>query len=113
MYTDLTKNQNVILKCLESFTAKNGCPPTVREICRMTGLKSTSTVHAGLQVLAQRGYIRQGAGKKQAFLLATLQAGDADSILSMFREGKIGYEAARESLLGLLDEIKRNKEDKS
>lgn len=34
-----------------------GFPPTVREICFATGIKSTSTVHAILNVLEENGYI--------------------------------------------------------
>ncbi len=35
----------------------DGVPPTVREICRATGLSSTATVHAILTRLAEYGYI--------------------------------------------------------
>lgn len=34
-----------------------GVPPTVREICLSTGIKSTSTVHAILNALEEGGYI--------------------------------------------------------
>lgn len=39
-----------------------GVPPTVREICAATGLRSTSTVHAHLRALENAGYISRGAG---------------------------------------------------
>ena len=39
-----------------------GVPPTVREICAATGLRSTSTVHAHLRALEGAGYISRGAG---------------------------------------------------
>ena len=35
----------------------SGFPPTVREICNATGIKSTSTVHAILNALEDSGYI--------------------------------------------------------
>ena len=41
---------------------QDGVPPTVREICAATGLKSTSTVHAHLRVLEYEGYITRSAG---------------------------------------------------
>lgn len=34
-----------------------GFPPSVREVCTATGIKSTSTVHAILNVLEEEGYI--------------------------------------------------------
>ena len=39
----------------------SGFPPTVREICAATGIKSTSTVHAILNVLEEEGYITRDA----------------------------------------------------
>ena len=36
--------------------SSSGLPPTVREICLATGIKSTSTVHAILSVLEDNGY---------------------------------------------------------
>lgn len=47
-----TKVYEYLVKCLS-----NGIPPTVREICVDTGIKSTSTVHAILAALDESGYI--------------------------------------------------------
>ena len=43
-----------------------GIPPSVREICAATGLKSTSTVHAHLKALENLGYISRDAGLNRA-----------------------------------------------
>lgn len=43
-----------------------GFPPTVREICNNTGIKSTSTVHAILGVLEEEGYIVRDAKNSRA-----------------------------------------------
>ena len=43
-----------------------GFPPTVREICNETGIKSTSTVHAILGVLEEEGYIVRDAKNSRA-----------------------------------------------
>lgn len=34
-----------ILHCIQTYSASQGFPPTVRELCTMTGLKSTSSAH--------------------------------------------------------------------
>ena len=39
----------------------SGMPPTVREICAATGIRSTSTVHAILGALEEEGYIVRDA----------------------------------------------------
>lgn len=43
-----------------------GLPPTVREICEATGIKSTSTVHEILNVLEEYGYIYRDAKYSRA-----------------------------------------------
>ncbi len=43
-----------------------GLPPTVREICNATGIKSTSTVHEILNVLEESGYIYRDAKYSRA-----------------------------------------------
>ncbi|MBO5021088.1 MAG: repressor LexA, partial [Clostridia bacterium] len=52
-----------------------GIPPTVREICDATGIKSTSTVHAILNVLEQEGYISRDAKYSRAIRIE--KEGDA------------------------------------
>ena len=57
----LTKSQQKVYDFLRQ-QASTGVPPTVREICTATGLRSTSTVHAHLKTLERLGYISRGAG---------------------------------------------------
>lgn len=45
-------------------------PPTVREICNATGIKSTSTVHAALAWLENEGYIVRDAKSSRSIRLA-------------------------------------------
>ena len=49
------KQQDVYNFLVKQMSA--GFPPTVREICNATGIKSTSTVHAILCFLEENGYI--------------------------------------------------------
>lgn len=57
----LSKSQQKIYDYLKE-KAQYGIPPSVREICAATGLKSTSTVHAHLRTLEELGYISRQAG---------------------------------------------------
>ena len=50
----LTKSQQKVYDFLVK-TMPGGVPPTVREICAATGLRSTSTVHAHLKTLEKLG----------------------------------------------------------
>lgn len=49
-------NKQIVFSFLQK-RAGGGLPPTVREICEATGIKSTSTVHAVLKSLEAEGLI--------------------------------------------------------
>ena len=61
----LSKSQQKIYDFLKD-RSQYGIPPSVREICAATGLKSTSTVHAHLKALENLGYISRDAGLNRA-----------------------------------------------
>ena len=54
----LTEKQNSVYQFLVKRLS-DGVPPSVREICEATGIKSTSTVHAILNILEENGYINR------------------------------------------------------
>ncbi len=64
----LTKSQKKIYEFLQERMSY-GVPPSVREICSATGLRSTSTVHAHLKTLENAGYITREAGLNRAIRL--------------------------------------------
>ena len=61
---NLNEKQQAVYHCIINAMAE-GLPPTVREICAATGIKSTSTVHAVLKKLEEAGYITRGAGSSR------------------------------------------------
>ena len=64
----LTEKQQAVYNFLVKQMS-SGCPPTVREICSATGIKSTSTVHAVLSVLEEEGYIVRDPKNSRAIRL--------------------------------------------
>lgn len=54
--TPLTEKQQQVYNFLVKQMS-SGFPPSVREICTATGIKSTSTVHGILNTLEEEGYI--------------------------------------------------------
>lgn len=66
MAKQLTVKQQKILDFLKTEIKRNGYPPTVREICDAVGLSSTSTVHAHLETLERKGYIRRSPAKNRS-----------------------------------------------
>ena len=65
-YGKITKKQMEILECIKQAILDKGYPPTVRELCDMVHLKSTSTIHANLEALERNGYIRRDPSKPRA-----------------------------------------------
>ncbi|MFA5524689.1 MAG: transcriptional repressor LexA [Tissierellales bacterium] len=66
MYEDLSSIQLKILEFIKKEIFSKGYPPAVREICKAVELKSTSTVHAHLEKLEKKGYIRRDPTKPRA-----------------------------------------------
>ena len=61
-------------KAVYEFVVKqlnSGLPPTVREICNATGIKSTSTVHGILNFLEEQAYIVRDSRNSRAIKLDT------------------------------------------
>ncbi len=65
----LTVKQNLVLDFLKRSIAKNGYPPTVREIGKALDLSSPATVQAHLNTLEAKGYIKRGDSKNRAIEL--------------------------------------------
>lgn len=65
-YSNLSAKQQEILEYLKECILKKGYPPAVREICEAVKLKSTSSVHAHLETLEEKGFIRKDPTKPRA-----------------------------------------------
>ena len=61
----LTARQEYILKILKQLIAKNGYPPTVREIGEKANLNSPATIHFHLTKLEEKGYIKKDNSKNR------------------------------------------------
>ena len=73
--------QAKILAYIEKATLQKGYPPSVREICVATGLKSTSTVHGHLIRLEKKGLLYRDSMKPRAISVpADHQAYRADMV---------------------------------
>ena len=86
----LNKREKQILRFIEKEVKANGYPPSVREICKATGLHSTATVHMYIRLLVEKGYIKKQGQKGRALKL--LKGADKNPIESPDKfEGKNVY----------------------
>ena len=65
----LNKREKAILKFIEKQIKANGYPPSVREIGKAVGLKSTATVHGYIAALEKKGYIKKESQKGRTLKL--------------------------------------------
>ncbi len=65
------ETQAKILEYIEKSSHLNGYPPSVREICEATGLKSTSTVHGHLVRLEKKGLLCRTSMRPRAITVAS------------------------------------------
>ena len=63
---ELTDRQRQVLDFIKAEVARQGFPPTVRDIGAAVGLHSSSTVHAHLGALEAKGLIRRYPSKPRA-----------------------------------------------
>lgn len=71
--TELTPQQQSILKLVKEFMADHGYAPTVRELCRLAGLKSPDTVQYHLDNLKAKGVLASLSGKSRTLALAATE----------------------------------------
>ncbi|MDD2620650.1 MAG: transcriptional repressor LexA [Syntrophomonadaceae bacterium] len=64
----LSNRQQEILDYIKNSIKTNGYPPSVREIGQAVGLKSSSTVHAHLVHLEEKGLLRKDPSKPRALI---------------------------------------------
>ena len=64
----LTEKQNVYESIMQ-YQRVNGYAPTIREICKMVGVASTSSVYAHLKILEEKGYIARKMDASRAIAI--------------------------------------------
>ncbi|MSO78137.1 MAG: transcriptional repressor LexA [Acidimicrobiia bacterium] len=67
--TDLTDRQRQVLEFIDAEVRERGYPPSVREIGEAVGLSSSSTVHAHLAALQDKGFLTRDPTKPRALEL--------------------------------------------
>ena len=67
---EISEAQARIYNFLRERIQTDGVPPSVREICTATGIRSTSTVHYHLKALESAGYISRDEGLNRSIRIA-------------------------------------------
>ena len=94
----LNKRERAILDYIEKQAKANGYPPSVREIGKAVGLKSTATVHGYLAKLEQKGYIKKESQKGRTLKL--LKGSSGKSVTDSKKDFYTGKEMVDVPVIG-------------
>jgi len=78
--SNLSVRQKKILKFIETFIARHGYPPTIREIGEAVDIASTSVVNYNLNKLVERGFIERAPEVSRGLRLVSQEAPRALSV---------------------------------
>lgn len=87
----LSEKQKAILKFMENYIEQHRFPPTIRDICNATGIKSTSVVNYNLNKLVNAGLLQRSQRKSRGLRLKELAGAQ-----------KVSREIARVPLIGTI-----------
>lgn len=77
----LTERQRRVLSFIEAHLRQHGFPPTIREIGRHLGIKSTNGVNDHLNALQKKGFLTREGGKSRTLqVVRDASARDLDSV---------------------------------
>ena len=68
----MTERQHTVYDAIIAFQQEHGYPPTVRDLCKAVGLRSTSTMARHLQRLQDGGHIKWDCGKGRTIVVTPL-----------------------------------------
>lgn len=93
----LTSRQVVVLRFIAEHTSRNGAPPTLREIGRRLGIRSTNGVNDHLKALERKGMLVRRSMLTRSLVLTT--AGRMQVGQSPETPDAVSFRNMREALL--------------
>lgn len=85
------EKEKEILDIIKTFINENGYSPTVREICCLSGLRSTSSVHGHIKRLKAKGHLTSMVERPRSIALTKKEKNVkfvVNAIALMYEEGK-------------------------
>ena len=65
----LTNREQTVLEGISAFQRQHGYAPTIRELCPLVGLSSTSSVASHLKALERKGFLERKAESPRVMLI--------------------------------------------
>ena len=67
--TELTERQKLVYDSIVDYQMQHGYAPSIRELCVICNLASTSSVYAHLKILEEKGYIARKMDASRAMAI--------------------------------------------
>lgn len=89
MNRNLTKKQELVLNYIKEYIAIHNYPPAIRDICEGLNLNSPATVHAHIENLKKKGYLKTSTSKNRAIELLVTNEYLQNDIVTVPLLGKV------------------------
>jgi lexA repressor len=83
---DTEKSKEKVMECIEEFKRINGYAPTIRDLCKLLGLNSTSSVHRYVKMLEEDGKARSEENKARTLRDTELEVESIDEMIDTIKK---------------------------
>lgn len=85
----LTIKQQLVLDYIKKYIAIHNYPPAIRDICNGLSLSSPATVHAHIETLKEKGYLKNNASKNRSIELLVANEFEEKDVIQVPLLGKV------------------------
>lgn len=85
----LTAKQQLVLDYIKKYIALHNYPPAIRDICDGLSLSSPATVHAHIEMLKEKGYLKNNASKNRSIELLVANEFEKKDVIEVPLLGKV------------------------
>lgn len=85
----LTTKQQLVLDYIKKYIALHNYPPAIRDICDGLSLSSPATVHAHIEMLKEKGYLKNNASKNRSIELLVANEFEEKDVIQVPLLGKV------------------------
>lgn len=79
------KSKEKVRECIEEFERANGYAPSIRDVCKLLGLKSTSSVHRYVKMLEEDGNVISEDDKRRTLRDKVIESENIDEMLDAIK----------------------------
>lgn len=97
----LTIREREVLDAIIATVSYRSVPPTVRELCEMLGVSSTSTIHTHLTALRRKGYLTVDPRRPRSLVVIGMGQPGRGEMEKVREAVRLGW--SRRSLLEYID----------